>query len=129
MGQINETFLNNLSIEDLDALPDGSEVLDSDGDDRWVKHAGLWDCKGFGSDSFYAERTAEDLVDRYGPIRMPEPEVTTEPEPEPDGIWVIWSNNTRESVVMFEKEEIKALRFVNGAGYGWVEFVPFGQEV
>src|SRR5690606_26333848 len=114
-----------LSIEDLDALPDGSEVLDSDGGDRWVKHAGLWDCKGFGSDSFYAGRTAKDLVDRYGPISMPEPAVTSHPQPE--GRWVIRSNNTRESPFMIAKEEIKAVRFVNGAGYRWVEFVPFGQ--
>src|SRR5690606_41285571 len=90
-----------LSIEDLDALPDGSEVLDSDGGDRWVKHAGLWDCKGFGSDSFYAERTAEDLVERYGPIRMTEPVETSEPET--DGIWGSWAYYTRVSRSLIEQ--------------------------
>lgn len=45
----------------------------------------------------------------------------------PQGVWVVWSTSTRESVCGIWSEEIEALRFVNKSGYGTAEFIEFGE--
>lgn len=80
-----------LTVADLDAMPDGASVIDSD-KDTWIKRRGVWSVDGlwpetatelsFCSITEYVDRTSLQLHDQWGPITVGAPT----PTPTPTGL-------------------------------------------
>lgn len=47
------------------------------------------------------------------------------------GVWIVWSTTTRESmhIVFPADQELECRRWSDEQGYGWVEFVTFGEQL
>lgn len=120
-----------LNVEELETLPVGAQVRDSD-EDTWTKqHDGTWTAEGIGG--YYSDWDSNRLVDWYGGVHLTVPAVeakgTAEPEVVVEGVWIVWSSVTKESIngIFPADAEINALRMVNRDGYGHAEFQPFGE--
>jgi hypothetical protein len=50
---------------------------------------------------------------------------------QPQGVWMVWSTTTRESlhIVFPADQELECRRWSDEQGYGWVEFVAFGEQL
>lgn len=123
-----------LTADELHGLPLGSLVLDED-DDVWEKdNAGLWSVVNRSIDDCYKDRTS-DYIEHYGLQRVlrwggepAEAEAESEVETVVEGVWIVWSNSSKESIIgIFPGDaEVSALRMVNVNGYGFAHFQPFG---
>lgn len=47
------------------------------------------------------------------------------------GVWAVWSTTTRETlyIVFPADQELDCRRWSDEQGYGWVEFITFGEQL
>ena len=119
-----------LDADDLDRMPAGASVEDSDGD-TWDKDSegDTWTLPGCGIS--YRGWSAYRLADEYSVYYLEgeEPQEAVTAEPTVEGVWIVWDSISKECVngIFPADGEINALRMVNRDGYGHAEFQPFGE--
>lgn len=47
------------------------------------------------------------------------------------GVWAVWTDSTREHlyIVFPANQELECRRWSDEQGYGWVEFITFGEQL
>jgi hypothetical protein len=108
------------AVKQLDELADGSVILElQSGGDVWFKRNSEW------------EETGVQGTRHESNIYLPAAVLHLGSDPNLSGVWAVVEpgNEGGMQLAQVHSEEIEALRYINGRGYGEVIFLPWGMTV